>query len=210
MSADGRGPKSEVRGPEYLFDLAIDRAVREMLDVEPRADLRGRVLAQVDASGSRLPASSFRLPASGWALGTLAAAALIVLAVFVARRSEPVAPATRVATRGTDQPLVVTPEGPQRRPASVPMPSQRVIAALPRAARTPAARHAIPLPAAGVVVATVADGEPVDIVPLQTITPIQIDPIAPQRIAPADLALHPLNPITDVQIAPLTPPDRRN
>jgi hypothetical protein len=50
------------------FDEAIDRAVREMLDVEPPADLRARVIAQLPASGSRLPAFGFRLPASGFRL----------------------------------------------------------------------------------------------------------------------------------------------
>src|SRR5690242_6030977 len=79
-------------------DLAIDRAVREMLDVEPRADLRARVIAQLPASGSRRPALGFRLSASGWALGSIAAAALI-LAMFVSRRNEPVVPQPRVIAR---------------------------------------------------------------------------------------------------------------
>ena len=34
------------------FDKAIDRAVREMLDVEPPAGLRRRVLEQIPASGT--------------------------------------------------------------------------------------------------------------------------------------------------------------
>jgi hypothetical protein len=50
------------------LDKAIDRAVHEMLDVEPRADLRARVLAQLPAAGSRLPASGFRLPTFGFRL----------------------------------------------------------------------------------------------------------------------------------------------
>jgi hypothetical protein len=48
--------------------------------------------------------------------------------------------------------------------------------------------------------------------PLKTITPIAITPLGPlgdDRIEPREIGVRPLTRITDVQIAPLTPPDRR-
>ena len=57
------------------FDKAIDRAVREMLDVEPPAGLRRRVLEQIPASGT------FR-----WKiLLPVTAAALLILALLLPR-----------------------------------------------------------------------------------------------------------------------------
>ncbi len=229
------------------FDEAIDRAVREMLDVEPPADLRARVIAQLPASGSRLPAFGFRLPASGFRLPAsgslaarvasgfsrngwgrvasgfsrngwgrvasgfsrnrliLAAAAAILIAVFVARRSEPVAPAPIVA-HGVDRHL---PGGVVEAPAApsiVPAPAAPPLAAAARAPRsTPAER--------GIIAAASIDSDAsadVAIDPLTSIAPIAVAPIAQDSIAPAQIAVRPLNTITDVQIAPLTPPDRRN
>jgi hypothetical protein len=183
------------------FDEAIDRAVREMLDVEPRADLRARVIAQLPASGSRLPAHGFRLPGSGWVLAPLAAAALIVLAVFIARRTEPLPQAPQVAAAVDRRlPLEVAPPSVApplvrqagREPNAVPPP--------PRAANT------------GTVLAAdfAGDDHATTVIdPLKTIAPIAMRPIARDTIAPAEIAVRPLNTITEVQIAPLTPPDGR-
>jgi hypothetical protein len=189
------------------FDKAIDRAVREMLDVEPPADLRARVMAQLPAPGSRLSASGFRLPALGsrlpafgWVLAPLAAAALIVLAIFVARRAEPL-PQGPGITRARDYHL-----GPET-PARV-----RVVeppAAVPPALVTAPARR----PVSGGTIAAASfngnDDAATAIEPLKRITPIDAAPIAQASIAPAEIAVRPLNTITEVQIAPLTPPDRR-
>ena len=49
-----------------------------------------------------------------------------------------------------------------------------------------------------------------EIEPLQAITPIEMAPIAEHRVTPADITIRPLNPIVEVQIAPLSPPDGRN
>lgn len=74
------------------FDEAIDRAVREMLDVEPPAGLRGRVLDRL--AEPRSPRWSWI-----WVAAPLAAAAVVVLAVTIPwRRDLPVsAPPSRVA-----------------------------------------------------------------------------------------------------------------
>jgi hypothetical protein len=102
-----------VRDP---LDDAIDGAVREMLDVEPAADLRARVMARLPAAGDQLPATGFRVPGFGFAL---AAAALIVVAVFIARR-EPAAPQAPVAAHGVDRHLpadIIATAAPPNQPA---------------------------------------------------------------------------------------------
>lgn len=86
------------------FDETIDRSAREMLDVEPRADLAARVVAQLPDARSRRAASGFRLPASGWVLSSIAAAAIVVLAVFVAPR-ESAMPQNPIVSHRSDQHL---------------------------------------------------------------------------------------------------------
>lgn len=87
-------------GTEDRLDAAIDRAVREMLDVEPPAGLRGRVLARIDLSsssrsidsGSRSSVASAFRRKSGWLAASVAAAA-IALAIVIPR-SNGLAPST--------------------------------------------------------------------------------------------------------------------
>jgi hypothetical protein len=78
------------------LDLAIARAVRGMLDVEPPAGLRGRVLDRIEnprsgnsvASAGDFVASAFGRKAP-WILAPIAAAAVIVLAILLPWRSGP-------------------------------------------------------------------------------------------------------------------------
>ena len=63
------------------FDVAIDRAVREMLDVEPPPGLRGRVLDGIELSSNSV-ASAFRRKIF-WIAAPVAAAAILVLAVLL-------------------------------------------------------------------------------------------------------------------------------
>jgi len=177
------------------FDEAIDGAVREMLDVEPRADLRDRVVASASRRNHRVSVAS--------AFGrnrvlVCAAAAAILLAVFVARRSEPVAPQAPVVAHGDDV----------RLPSAI-APSPAIEVSMRAARNTSAPARA----RATVAAASLADNSDValaGIEPLKRIAPIAIAPITQDSIAPAGLAMSPLNPISEVQIAPLTPPDRRN
>jgi hypothetical protein len=195
MSAEVRGPRSDDRGPHDRLDLAIDRAVCEMLDVEPRADLRARVIARID-SGHRRGGS--RTAPALWA-ATFAAAALIVLAIFVARQSEPL-PQAPVTARAGDRhlpPEATTPRGAVQTPPLHVMPPAVHVTAASR----------------GAGAGTVFPGEDhatAVIEPLKTITPIAVAPITQDSIAPTDIAVHPLNTINEIQIAPLTPADRRN
>ena len=184
------------------FDRAIDDAVREMLAVEPPADLRGRVIGRLPASGFRLAASGFRLPAAGWVLGSMAAVAVVVLAVIVVRRGEPVPPQASVFARAMDRHL---PSELRARPTvpaiSSSAPSARLVVSVPAPGR---------LTHGGVQATSVPDADAsAAIAPLPSITPISVMPIVESRIAPAEIAVRSLTPISEMQIAPLTPPDRR-
>ena len=192
------------------FDAAIEGAVREMLDVEPPANLRARVVAEIAASGSRLPASRFRLPASGWVLGSLAAAVLIVLAVFIARRSEPLPQAPAVAA-AVDRYLPaegpVTPAEEPATPAAAPAPREMG----PRTTVAHATKPSTGVEASVTVfAASVAENATTEIRPLRTLGTIEIAPIGQRSIAPDPLTLTPLTPIAEMQIAPITSPGRRH
>jgi hypothetical protein len=91
------------------LDTAIDRAVREMLDVEPPPGLRGRVLDGIES-----PRRGFGWL---WVAGPLAAAAILILAVLLPWRS---GTATRPEPRGNgaDQRLAL--ETSPRSPTSAP------------------------------------------------------------------------------------------
>jgi hypothetical protein len=60
-------------------DRAIDRAVREMLDVEPRADLRARIIDRIERPRRRFGWT--------WMIVPVAAAAALVIAIAVGLRS---------------------------------------------------------------------------------------------------------------------------
>jgi hypothetical protein len=182
------------------LDKAIDRAVREMLDVEPPAGLRGRVLDRI------------KQPRRGigwmWIAAPVAAAAVIILAVLAPWRQ----PAPRVVAPSSpsiatvDLPPTVPPV---TAPASQDSPKTVTI---PTGHATPPGRQ----PASGraperIVVAAVlpaADASAID--PLSPIAPITVAPARPADIAPKEIAISPLAPIAELQIAPLSPPERRD
>ncbi len=207
MSADEGGPARRSLGGGGKFDAAIDRAVREVLDVEPRADLRERVLRRIEAGGgsSALVASAFRRKIL-WSVVPLAAAAVLIVALLPSKA--PVSPPDTARVTGIETPG--TPANPSSASVSTPRaarasaPSRAVRSR--RAARTPHAAERV------VIAATVdpATGAMSHIAPLETITPIEVAPMAQHVIAPAEIAVRPLDPIAEVQVAPLNPPARRN
>lgn len=97
-------------GRDARFDEAIDRAVREMLDVEPPAGLRGRVLDRIESPRRSLGWT--------WIAGPLAAAAILVLAVLMPSESgrTPVAPPARAASDVHLPPAPVVSYPPQTTP----------------------------------------------------------------------------------------------
>ena len=56
---DGKRKTEDGKRKTERLDVAIDRAVRQMLDVEPRAGLRERVLTRIDALSIDSVASAF-------------------------------------------------------------------------------------------------------------------------------------------------------
>jgi hypothetical protein len=176
------------------LDKSIDRAVREMLAAEPRADLRARVVARIDAR----PASSFQLPVASWVRfgGLVGAAAVLILFVTVARRSEPPARVATIAHAGEQRPVETRSSmgqsaGPTQVASSAKSGPARVSASLVYAASSETQATA-------------------GIDPLTMIAPIEVAPIAQSSITPEPIGVRPLSPITEMQIAPLTPPDGRN
>src|SRR5579862_4426698 len=105
---DGRGAEPGAAAGSRV-DLAIDHAVREMLDVEAPMDLRATVLARIDGragSRARRPAAGFQLPALSLQrfAAVSAVAALVVLVLVLVRRAEPPAQAPVVARAGSQRP----------------------------------------------------------------------------------------------------------
>jgi len=193
-------------GKYEVFDLAIDLAVREMLDVEPAADLRARVIARIAPhDAGQLSASSwFSVLGSGFSVlrfGVLVgAAALLVLLVILVRRVE--SPTPRAVVADAAGRVSVEPATPA---IEHPVPRQPVESSK----RTAVA--SVPMPervayAASIDATNAAPG----IDPLTRITPIEVAPIAQTSITPAPIGVRPLTPIPEMQIAPLNPPDGRN
>jgi hypothetical protein len=187
---------------EDRLDVAIDRAVREMLDVEPPAGLRGRVLDRLERPRRGLGWM--------WIAAPIAAAAVIVLAVMLPWRGDPrsVTPPPQVA-------VTTPPQAPRLAPSSTPPPRgpSPSTAGVPRASgpqRTGGtARPAGEGTLSAATVPAFAESD-AGIDPLAPIAPITVAVARPANITPAEIVISPLAPITEVQIAPLSPPDRRN
>lgn len=181
---------------------AIDQAVRELLDVEPRADLRARVIAGIDGSAA----------ASGWKLRVVApaSAALIAIgavAVLVApwrSGAPPLRPTLAGHSRPAPIPRAIRPDGsaaralPSHGRVERPEPSRGGRSGPPRAMDLP------------VVAASLDSPDHSGVAPLDPITPIRVAAVSASDIAPRPIAIEPLAPITRLQIAPLTPPDGRD
>jgi hypothetical protein len=186
---------------DHRLDHAIDRAVREMMDVDAEPAFRARVFNRLERPG----------PSSRWR-GALAvpSAALVLLILFVATREPRSTPAPVVVVEAPAAPRAVPPE-----PARSERPARTIPRRAPVATRGPA-----PMPnvtqelAPGSVMATVAPAP--EAVPAAQFTPatamplIQVAPIELPPIDPPAIVIAPLTPIAEVQVAPLSPLDRRN
>src|SRR3954465_11085386 len=194
------------------FDRAIDEAVREMLDVEQPAGFRARVLRRIEARS--LPPEGGSYKRFLWAALPIAAAAILILAVLLPRTAEQPqqAPPPATTTVRVEPPPAATtlPTSPRVTPRTT-TPQPAMVGAPGVAARR--VPRSTVRPREGMVAAALfdtADHATTDIAPLKTITPIQVAPVSDHTVAPVEIAVRPLNPITDVAIAPLTPPERRN
>jgi hypothetical protein len=96
MSEATREPAGHRR--DEALDAAIEREVREMLDVEPPAGLRGRVMRRVEGGGESRSRGAAAFRRNMRLAGIpLVAAAVLVLALIVPRSETPRRHATGVA-----------------------------------------------------------------------------------------------------------------
>ena len=179
------------------IDTAIDRAVRELMDVDTDAAFRARVAARLQRPAPRTFVP--RLVIAG------ASAAALVAALLWMRPSAPeTPPPTTVASVDRAVP-------PPRAQDTVAPPAQTTAAS--RADRPPRTwtprGTAAPIPT-GVVVATVADTGGSAIPSLGALEPIHVEPIAQTSIAPEAIVVAPLAPLDELQISPLEPRPARN
>jgi hypothetical protein len=181
------------------LDAAIDRAVRELMTVEPRADLQRRVMAEI----THAPARAALWPRLAFGSAALALA-VVVLFMF----------ARRPAERDVEQIIVQAPAAAPGRPttpAAGPPPNDATrgpdIAPKPRTgavARRPAGQDRL-IQAASIDTADLTPFEPM--APIELLMPV--DPIGtttldPLGISIPELSIKPLT-IQRIEIVPLTP-----
>jgi hypothetical protein len=188
------------------IDQAIDRAVREMMEVDADAAFRARVLARLATPK----------PVTWWrTVAVSAAAASLVLAVLVFRPAGPRPDAPSARPKNTTGTAARNSEtAPQ--PVRVPVQPRVNRGDAARPTRAPTVMATVPLNAstsvpAGMVVATVAAAEPDRALEaLDPIEPITIAPLEPEAIVPQAIVIPPLAPITEMQITPLSQAVDRN
>jgi hypothetical protein len=187
---------------ERQIDDAIDRAVRDLMDVDADSAFRARVVERLRKPKARTP---FWRPLSI----VSGAAGIAFLALVMTRENgkplleAPPATATSALTpRPEVQPAAVEPPAPRaQRPAAVPTARQPRINSTQQISR-------------GTLVATVADdaGEPplpAGVEPLNDIIPIEPAPIAPAPIVTTEITIAPIPPPVELVIVPLAPPIER-
>ena len=197
------------------LDKAIDRAVRDMLDIEPRAGFQARVMRRV-ANPDRHLASDEQV-ASGFSrkilwLGVPAAlAASLTLALLLPSRStERTQPAPATARVEVPPTAAIAPT--VTPPAAEPGSAARSRAVdRPRTAQSrPVRSAAAPAPDRMVAAAAIAPENGVEIEPLDAVDPIQPPAIGTGTIAHREVVVAPLRQVAQLQIAPLSAPDGRN
>ena len=180
------------------LDREIDRAVREMLDVEPPAGLRARVMQRIEGSSETSVASAFRRK-SAWI--AVAAAAAIVIAVVLTRREGPAlspAPTTLppiVQATPTPELPTSTPATPASTPRTLTVNDRRSVAVPPREAQRIAATAAV----------EPAPDETFSRIPSLSIPALSVPDI--QRVAPAasptQLGVQPIAEPAPIEFEPL-------
>jgi|SRR5689334_2128112 len=169
------------------LDRAIDRAVREMLDVEPPPDLRAHVLERIAHPHTR------RLP---WMIVPLAAAALLVLVLAGPwRASQQASPFVRTTSLAQSVATIRAPlsRGVNRtaiEPAQTASNAARVRPLVRLAPAEPAVQVRVPA--------------------LDPLDAIDVPPVSVTRLDDRRVAVAPLAPIEQIQIEPVGPPEGRN
>ena len=188
------------------LDAAIDRAVREMLDVEPAANLRGRIVEQIGRPRAFV-GRGFRPGLRWtWVVAPVAVVALLVIAIVLMRSAAPVAPQRETGTvvRAPYVPPQPAPTLAQREQPRRPTP-ERTAPPHDRRAQATAA-----LPDQTIFSSRTPDGfAVVDALPPPR--PLVVNTIAaPDSTQPADLEITPLRvaPL-ELHALPETPQERQ-
>jgi hypothetical protein len=173
------------------LDDAIDRAVREMMSVDPARGLESRVLARLESPRPVLFTTARFASAA-------ALAAVVLAAIFLVRDPEP---AREAAVNPNEPPPVSEPSAPVRPPQPSPAAPPRLPAFAGN--RGPLTTGTRP-PVADRAVAAAAVDEPgtIAVEPLAHITPIEVTPVELRSIAPGDIAIPPLA-VEPLQLPPL-------
>ena len=172
---------------ERRLDEAIDRAVHEMMHVDPRPGLSRRVAARLAVPRTaRLTAPRL---ASAAALILLALAA----ALLVTRTPAPVREQVSV-TRETIPPAPRV----NRAPATTPEQPARVPPA--RVTRAPGS----PRRGGNTIEATPPFASNVQIAPLADLTPIAVEPAGPRALDAPEVVVTPLAPLEPLRVDPLS------
>ena len=163
------------------LDEAIDKEVRRLMDAEPAAGLRARVLARIEEPSARRPATR-------WWLTSAAAVAAIVFAVLLTR-STPQGPEATTPIVASNE--TVPPVAPQR-PQNVP--PQGGSTAVIAAGRTPRVAAAVPARDQRLVQAS-STGQAMEMVmvaPLPGLEPIGVDAVLPSSMRLSDITIAPV------------------
>jgi hypothetical protein len=184
---------------EREIDTAIDRALRDLMDVDTDAAFRARLTARLHRPARRM----LLRPVAALAL----TAAAVVVAVVWMRPSSPDVPASApvaaITSPAPATPLQTASAG-SHRPAPLSSPQLAVAAKVRRATATPS------IPRGAIVAAAVAEIPAGDIDALTTIDPIDVEPISQTPIVASKIVVAPLSPISEMQIAPMDPQTARD
>ena len=188
-------PMTDNRRDDSHLDAAIDRAVRDLMSVEPRAGLRERVLAELTGEPAR---------AAWWprlALGSAAVAVVVLVLLMIVNRP-PEQPVDRTIAGATP---------PAAAPGNTSETAKPPGAAPPVHVDGPRAQAATKRPVVEdrlVQAASIAASEPIAIEPMTAVEPLApIDPIRIARLetpAELDISIKPIT-IARIEITPLTP-----
>jgi hypothetical protein len=182
-------------------DAAIDRAVREMMSAEPRADFGRRVRARLESPALRRSSGQARILVTIPRLATIAALTAAVALFVLTRENRPAAPVPESAshTEPGTRPAPATPE----RPSLTREVPRTIVTVAPR--RQPAALDR-QVQAASIDINEMVDAA-ADVEPLKPIAPIAPSATTPAPIAKTEIHIVPLD-VSPIEIAPLITPRR--
>ena len=183
---------------EPEIDTAIDRAVRDLMNVDADAAFRARVTERLKRPAERRTRA--------W-LPAVPAAAVILVIALAWMRSSPDAPVGPAPVARVEAPAGT---GPLPQTGAGLAPSRVTPKPAPPAPQSPR-RAATASIARGAIVATVAEAPMTGIAPpLSALDSIEVEPIGQTPVATTEIVVAPLSPITEVQISPLEPRTARD